>query len=554
MKKLVITTGDPSGIGPEIVEKTLRFHQLSKNIIYIIYGKIQNLKTKQISSIDSAKIPGILYERVFANKSCNEKNTKLQGKIVYDVLSQIVKDKHKIDAVVNAPICKENIRNIDKKFIGHTEFFAGANKDFAMSFFGPHFNLALLTTHLSIGKVEKKLSEKFVKNKISLIYKQTNTILKNPKFAMLAVNPHAGENGAFGTIDGSIALWLQDLAKKGIPIAGPFPADTFFTYHSQKYDMVISAYHDQALVPFKMLSKGKGVNVTLGLPFIRTSVDHGTAFDIAGKNLADHSSLNSALLFAERALGSPQKKTDNYNTLANYYDKYMEHVNYDSWVDFILEIYKKEYKKLPSKILELACGTANIATRIQERGLNVIASDISERMLTFASKKKFCPNLVTKSMLDELPQNTYDLILVLFDSLNYLLQAKHIQKLLQNVYNGLEKNGMFIFDVSTIKNSKENFDNFLDFYQDSNSFILQESFLKGDLQTNKFCIFTKNGYLFEKSTEKHIQRIYKIKFLIDLIKKTKFKLVGIFSKNVKVTNLEDLDYKSERVHFVLKKG
>ncbi len=304
MKKIVITQGDPAGIGLEVIEKAFKSRKLHPDVAYVIYGQTPDLEVEKIVNISQANTSGKLYHLDFGVPNCTMGvPSKSSGAYSLRILQQVVADQKAIDAVVTAPISKEAIQLSMPDFIGHTEFFAGNTNEFAMSFFGPHFNLALLTTHLPLSAIERSMSEDFFKEKIRVIYRQTRKILHNPRFAMLAVNPHAGEKGAFGTVDEEIRIWLSELeCAESITIDGPFPADTFFAYHAQKYQMIISAYHDQGLVPFKMLSKGQGVNTTLGLPFVRTSVDHGTGYDIAGKNLADAGSMGAALDFAEKCL------------------------------------------------------------------------------------------------------------------------------------------------------------------------------------------------------------------------------------------------------------
>ncbi|MCK4311139.1 MAG: 4-hydroxythreonine-4-phosphate dehydrogenase PdxA, partial [Candidatus Cloacimonetes bacterium] len=391
MKRIAITTGDPAGIGFEITSKVLRFLELKKNIIYIVYGKLKRFKDGneicEIDNISKAISPDKIYWIEINSKNITiGKPTKESGKIAYEILRRCAEDLNskKLDAVVTCPISKEAIHLIHPDFIGHTEFFAkkSGTKDVIMSFWGPYFNLALLTTHIAVSEVSKTLSKDIQKTKLKLIYEEVSKIIKSPKMAMLAINPHAGESGAFGLEDILVKSVLDELAEENINIDGPFPADMFFSRKATEYDLIISAFHDQGLIPFKMISTEEGVNVTLGLPFIRTSVDHGTAFDIAGKGIASEKSLLQAIRFAEKLL-FPSKKIQvrNYSLFAKYYDKYMSHVSYDKWVNFLLKQFSKSHNENPKRVLELACGTANISNRLVKKGLHVDASDISEEML-----------------------------------------------------------------------------------------------------------------------------------------------------------------------------
>jgi len=174
-----------------------------------------------------------------------------------------------------------------------------------MSFFSDKINVGLLTTHCALSEVSNFLTTDTIIKKIRIMSNSLQNYLHivSPEFAVLGLNPHAGENGAFGSEDQKIIMpVVKMLRDEGMNITGPFPSDTFFTGAYSHYDMIIAPYHDQGLIPFKMLAFDAGVNVTLGLPYVRTSVDHGTAFDIAGTNTASEISLLSAIKFAEKML------------------------------------------------------------------------------------------------------------------------------------------------------------------------------------------------------------------------------------------------------------
>ncbi len=553
MKKIVITQGDPSGIGQEIIGKAFRFRKLHPQAAYIVYGHAPELNAQKITSLAQADTAGKLYILDLGKPQCQlGLPDKSSGEYSLKALRQVLADQEQIDAVVTCPIHKHAIQLTDPSFIGHTEFFAQGRYPFVMSFFGPYFHLALLTTHLALQEVEPTLTEEFFKGKIRIIYHHSKKMLTNPKLAMLAVNPHAGENGAFGTIDQKIKSWLAELKEaEQIEIDGPFPADTFFAYNSANYQMVISAYHDQGLVPFKMLSKGKGVNTTLGLPFIRTSVDHGTACDIAGQDIADPGSLVCALDFAEKCLKLESQEISTYSHLAPIYDQYMSHVRYQEWTQFVLDTYQEVKGCKPQKILELACGTANIACRLVEQGYDVLGEDISQQMLSIAKAKPHHPRLQLGDMLEKAGDTGFDLSLLMFDSLNYLANQKQIAQLLLATHHRTTSGGLFIFDVSTLRNCQDNFDGLLDYQKDEQQFVMQECYLQEDTQVTNFHFFQKNGYLYDSFVETHQQKIYSAQTLINLIAKSPWQLKGVYSQG-KLISPTQAD-QAQRLFFVLGK-
>ena len=568
MIKIAITTGDPAGIGPEITYKAIRFLKLKKDIIFIVYGKLEVFNdgnpVVKIKNIKEATSPENIYWIEIDGNIEIGKPTTESGRITYEILSRCADDLNSgyLAAVVTAPVSKDAIRQTHSNFIGHTEFFAiiSNTKNVIMSFWGPYFNLSLLTTHIAVSEVSKYLISESLKPKFRLIHKETNKMIEDPKIAMLAVNPHAGENGAFGNEDQLIAKILKELEEEDIIIDGPFPADTFFATKATSYDMIISAYHDQGLIPFKMISAEEGVNVTLGLPFIRTSVDHGTAYDIAGKGIASEKSLLQAINFAEKMISKPEVITNNnYGIFAEYYDNYMKHVGYEDWVDFILSQYNKACGKSPEKILELACGSANVSSLLVKKGLNVDASDISAEMLKIASEKPFHPNLSLHKMTDVFPKHKYDLALLLFDSLNYLHDLNEVELLLNNVHNTLVENGLFIFDITTPKNCEKHFDGFINMEQINNDLFIHESDYEQSENTliSKLTFFKKKGFLFARYDEEHKQKIFRVSDLLEQINSTELKLKGIYSigynENLMDHNSKILESNFTRLFFVLEK-
>jgi 4-hydroxythreonine-4-phosphate dehydrogenase len=309
-----ITIGDPTGIGPEIIKKVLSANTFAHKII--IYGALPDSivfdniaiisNSKEIKQADS----NVLWYPVMKEEKFIPSNpSRASGLAAYSAIKKAGEDALNgyIDAIVTAPLSKHHIQLSHSDFIGHTEFFARqANcPEVVMSFFSDKLNVGLLTTHCALSDVSSHLNIEMVVSKMHII---NNALIKffhitNPKLALLGLNPHAGEEGAFGNEELHILMpAMEILQDQDVDISGPYPADTFFACDYSTYDMIIASYHDQGLIPFKMIAFDTGVNVTLGLPYIRTSVDHGTAFGIAGKNKASERSLLSAIALAEKML------------------------------------------------------------------------------------------------------------------------------------------------------------------------------------------------------------------------------------------------------------
>ena len=311
MKAIAITTGDQAGIGPEVVSKGLNNYQLDKHIAYIVYGTLLteflNVPVRHIKEVSEITEGGLIYHIQIEDEDVLPGIPSIRsGEIAYQILQRVISDikLFRIPAILTGPVSKINLQHIDSRFIGHTELFAHEfNVDnYIMSFHSPVIDIALLTTHTPLCEVNKQLTLDLVVDKLRLIAKYAHR--KNPKgrIALLGLNPHCGEDGLFGNEERIFEQAIEILRMENIAIEGPFPADSFFKYRAKKYKQVIAAYHDQGLIPFKMLAGETGVNVTLGLPFIRTSVDHGTAFDIAGKGIASEVSFVNALELTEKLL------------------------------------------------------------------------------------------------------------------------------------------------------------------------------------------------------------------------------------------------------------
>ena len=568
MIRIGVTTGDPAGIGPEIVEKALRFHLLKKDIIYVIYGKysqsMHGIKPVKVDSVQEAINPGVLYyiEIDDDEVSVAQPGTK-SGEVAFRILEKCTEDIQagQLHGLVTAPVSKIHITPFDKEFIGHTEYLAkkAGVDNVVMSFWGPVFDLALLSTHLGINQLSDYLTKELIESKAKLIIKEYTKISKDPKIAMLAVNPHASENGMFGNEDFILTEVIECLGSEGILIDGPFPADTFFAHHLDKYDLVISPFHDQGLIPFKMLSKSEGVNVTLGLPYYRTSVDHGTAFDIAGQDVADSRSMQSAIKWLEARLSSYQEDSRAYRVFAEYYDDYMAHVNYNLWTELVLREFKNLSGNNPTNILEIACGTATIGCNLVKKGFKVSASDNSAEMLQIGSQKKNCPQLYLADMLDPI-ETKHDLILCLFDSINYLTSIENVNTMLKNVRKALTANGIFVFDISTYTNSKDNFTDFINLEKSDEFVIVHEADFdsRNMLQRSNLTLMKKDMFGYKLYEENHLQKIYSLEEIQNALTSSGLKVTGLFSPhsedNLKDLDIEVMEANFERVfYFVTKK-
>ena len=321
---IAITMGDPAGVGPEIILKALDHPQTLKSCHPLVIGDRKVLETtarrlgkpfplRSIQKIDQAeeyKEPGYLYEAsaLPADQVIpGQPNPKWgPSALNYIQLAAQWALRGKVAAMVTCPISKEIIRHSLPSFTGHTEFLARQSKtgSFGMMLAGKRLKVSLVTIHLSLKKALRILDTGKIIRTIELSH-QTLTRwfgLKDPRIAVAGLNPHAGEQGAFGSEEETIILpAIKAVRHQGIEATGPYPPDTLFYWAARgRYDAVIALYHDQGLIPLKLLHFDNAVNITMGLPFIRTSVDHGTAFDIAGKGLAKPDSLIAAILLAAR--------------------------------------------------------------------------------------------------------------------------------------------------------------------------------------------------------------------------------------------------------------
>ncbi len=318
MKKFVFTCGDINGIGPEISIKALnKLTSLRRNIQFIliipenVFHKTSKLvkpkfKFQIVDEIKSNSSTSVLIHRLNSVEQNIGKPTILSGKSSYHALKLAFKYviNNYADAIVTAPVSKTALHCAGVKYPGQTEMFADwcGVKNFVMTFISKKLNVGLYSIHIPLKDVSKSLSTKEYSQKLKILNSmlKDDIGLKNPRTAVLGLNPHAGENGIIGKEEQKILIPVLKNKKLGGTVDGPFSPDAFFANREfKKYDMVFGLYHDQVLIPFKYINARKGVNFTAGLPIVRTSPDHGVAFDIAGKGIADESSMIEAFKTAE---------------------------------------------------------------------------------------------------------------------------------------------------------------------------------------------------------------------------------------------------------------
>jgi 4-hydroxythreonine-4-phosphate dehydrogenase len=283
LPRIAITVGDPAGVGPELVEKVIHDPLVLAACEPVVYGPP-----------DAGRFaPGVLSADA--------------GRAAYDALVRAVADASagRVAAVATAPINKEAWALAGLPWRGHTELLARltGSPRVAMMFYSRHLRVVLASVHVPLADVPRVLTFEHLVEIIRLSARELPRFgFERPTLALAGLNPHAGEHGVIGREDDEVLRPAVEACRAdGILVEGPFPADTLFVRAVRgEFDAVVACYHDQGLVPMKLVAFGHAVNVTLGLPIIRTSVDHGTAFDIAGKGIADPSSLIEAVRLAAR--------------------------------------------------------------------------------------------------------------------------------------------------------------------------------------------------------------------------------------------------------------
>jgi len=307
---LGITLGDVCGIGPEITIKALNkpeIYQFFKPVVIGDYGALE--KVAYVLNLEVPKdLDVISVTHLDKSNLVYSKPTKEVGKAAIAYIKKAVElaKEKEIDGIVTCPVNKAVINKAGIPFSGHTELLAKLTntKRYAMLLSGDKFNIVLVTIHVPLKDVPKLISVEKILDVIHLTHQffKEKMGISNPKLAVAGLNPHAGEGGLIGKEEQEIiAPAVKEAKNKGFNVEGPLPSDTVFYFAREgKYHVVICMYHDQCLIPFKLLHFRDGVNITMGLPIIRTSVDHGTAYDIAGKGIADPSSLIAAIKMAAR--------------------------------------------------------------------------------------------------------------------------------------------------------------------------------------------------------------------------------------------------------------
>ncbi|MEI8247473.1 MAG: 4-hydroxythreonine-4-phosphate dehydrogenase PdxA [Lentisphaerota bacterium] len=314
--RIALTMGDPAGIGPEIAVRAAVLSKYRNNAEIIIYGcpdiinaaaeKFNGGKYPLIHQTGELKMAEVTVGK--ANPSC--------GLAAMDAVIAATRDalSGKVDAIVTCPMNKASVNLAGVKFTGHTELIAELCncQNYAMMQSAGNLRVAFVTTHIPL----KDAAAAVTAERIIEVAELLNNVIKSegipcPLLAAAAINPHAGENGYMGCEDEEVVKpALRRLREQGINIEGPFPPDTLFIENIRtRFDGILSMYHDQGHIPFKMLAFDRGVNSTPGLPVIRTSVDHGTAFEIAWQGIADTGSLEAALSLAIVRSGQQKRKT-----------------------------------------------------------------------------------------------------------------------------------------------------------------------------------------------------------------------------------------------------
>ncbi len=319
MKKLAITIGDPGGIGPEVVVKTLP--AISGECLPIVIGGssviedavrtfMVPVKIRKIESVDEAfpSADSLWYidprsMRTFVRGKPDKGNGAASVNYIKKAVELAMEKR--VDGMVTAPISKEALKLAGFPWPGHTEMLAEltGTKEYAMMLTGGPLKVILVTIHTALKNVPGLVTKERVLKTIRLGKKACDMLgIQRPVIAVSGLNPHAGESGILGTEEmEEIAPAIEGAKREGIIAEGPYPPDVIFRKaYKGEVDMVVCMYHDQGLIPLKMIAFDKGVNVTVGLPIIRTSPDHGTAYDIAWKGIADPSSMIEAIRMAIR--------------------------------------------------------------------------------------------------------------------------------------------------------------------------------------------------------------------------------------------------------------
>lgn len=312
-----ITCGDINGIGPEVIIKTFADNRILEQCTPVIFAsnKLINFYRKSIPDVnfnyqsikDFSKLsPKQLYvfncweEEITINPGqLTDKSGQYAVKSLLTAAEALKQGQ--IDGIVTAPIHKKNVQSAAFNYTGHTPFFKDVAEahDVLMILYSGNLRVALVTEHVPVGQITQHITKEAILSKLNLLHQSLRKDfgIDQPKIAVLGLNPHAGDEGLIGHEEESIIKpALKEAKQNNILVFGPYSGDAFFARRSyEQFDAVLAMYHDQGLIPFKTIAMGEGVNYSAGLPFVRTSPDHGTAFDIAGKNIADATSFMTAI-------------------------------------------------------------------------------------------------------------------------------------------------------------------------------------------------------------------------------------------------------------------
>ncbi len=318
--KIVLSVGDESGIGPEIILKALCSNQIPKNIEFILVGSKKNLQNtyKYLRSLGLENLANPknfkIHDLEIYSQGNDPKSSYGNSSFQYLTKAIEIVKQYPYSALVTGPICKKSWSLAGHNFSGQTEVLAKSCgvKNFGMLFTakspitGWRFNTLLATTHIALSEVPKKLNTKLIHSKLDLFKNFCNTYTGKPILKVAGLNPHAGEEGILGNeekdwLNDAIVAWSEK--NRGIDLLGPLSPDSCWNSsvkawndkNAEKHDGILAMYHDQGLIPMKVIALNYSVNTTIGLPFIRTSPDHGTGFDIAGKGIAQSQSMIEAI-------------------------------------------------------------------------------------------------------------------------------------------------------------------------------------------------------------------------------------------------------------------
>jgi len=354
-----ISCGDLNGIGPEVILKTLSDHRILEHCTPVIFGsgKLMNFYRKTIPDLtfNYQIINGFakLNHKQINVLQCWEEEVAISpgqlnetgGRYAVRSLQaavQAVQQGH-LQGLVTAPIHKNNVQSAEFQYTGHTPFLKAAAgvPDVLMLLYADSLRVALVTEHVALKDVAAYITKENLLSKIALLHQglRQDFGIDKPKIAILGLNPHAGDEGLIGNEEEQIIKpAIKEAKNSGKLVFGPYSADAFFARRSYtQFDAVLAMYHDQGLVPFKTLAAGEGVNFTAGLPFVRTSPDHGTAFDIAGKNAADPGSFTTALFeciaLAERRAQYEERNKNPMRKITAEVLKHVEDEKIDETID-----------------------------------------------------------------------------------------------------------------------------------------------------------------------------------------------------------------------------